>query len=72
MCASASRSPIPDPVLERQRTRIKIEGDPPSPLDPMSAFRFMPSRAPIDPSAPVLFPALQEVEPGHFVAEFET
>jgi oligopeptide/dipeptide ABC transporter ATP-binding protein len=69
--ALLSAAPIPDPALERRRTRIKIEGDPPSPLDVRSAFRFLPSRAPMDPSAPVLFPALQEVEPGHFVAEFE-
>lgn len=69
--ALLSAAPIPDPALERRRERIKIEGDPPSPLDVASAFRFLPSRAPVDPSAPVLFPVLQEIEPGHFVAEFE-
>jgi oligopeptide/dipeptide ABC transporter ATP-binding protein len=69
--ALLSAAPIPDPVRERARVRVKLVGDAPSPLDPKSAFRFLPSRAPIDPTAPVVFPGLQEVEPGHFVAEFE-
>ena len=69
--ALLSAAPIPDPVRERARVRVKLTGDAPSPLDPKSAFRFLPSRAPIDPTAPVVFPGLQEVEPGHFVAEFE-
>jgi len=69
--ALLSAVPIPDPVKERSRKRLKLAGEPPSPLDPKSAFRFLPSRAPTDPSAPVLFPELREVEPGHLVAEFE-
>jgi oligopeptide/dipeptide ABC transporter ATP-binding protein len=69
--ALLSAAPIPDPVRERARVRDKLAGEAPSPLDPKSAFRFLPSRAPVDPSAPVVFPMLQEVEPGHFVAEFE-
>jgi oligopeptide/dipeptide ABC transporter ATP-binding protein len=69
--ALLSAAPIPDPVKERSRARIKLTGEAPSPLDPKSAFRFLPSRIPTDPSAPVLFPQLQEVEPGHLVAEFE-
>ena len=69
--ALLSAAPIPDPVRERARARVKLAGEAPSPLDPKSAFRFLPSRAPVDPAAPVIFPALQEIEPGHFVAEFE-
>jgi oligopeptide/dipeptide ABC transporter ATP-binding protein len=69
--ALLSAVPIPDPIKERTRKRLKLNGEPPSPLDPRSAFRFYPSRAPTDPSAPVLFPQLQEIEPGHMVAEFE-
>ena len=50
---------------------MKLQGEPPSPLDPRSAFRFLPSRTPVDVNAPFALPELREVEPGHFVAEFE-
>jgi oligopeptide/dipeptide ABC transporter ATP-binding protein len=69
--ALLSAAPIPDPDVERARSRVKIEGDPPSPLDPRSAFRFMPSRLPVDPAQPFLIPELKEVAPGHLVAEFD-
>jgi len=69
--ALLSAAPIPDPRIERTRKRLKLSGEPPSPMDPRAAFRFLPSRLPVDPSAPVLPPALKEVVPGHFVAEFD-
>lgn len=69
--ALLSAAPIADPVKERLRERIKLPGETPSPLDPKGAFRFLPSRAPIDSASPVMFPALQEIGPGHFVSEFE-
>jgi oligopeptide/dipeptide ABC transporter ATP-binding protein len=69
--ALLSAAPIADPVKERQRTRIKLPGEPPSPTDPAAAFRFLPSRAPVNMTTPVMFPALLEIEPGHFVSEFE-
>jgi oligopeptide/dipeptide ABC transporter ATP-binding protein len=62
---------LPDPERERSRTRVKLTGEPPSPLDPRSAFRFLPSRAPTDPKTAFAAPELREIEPGHFVAEFE-
>jgi oligopeptide/dipeptide ABC transporter ATP-binding protein len=69
--ALLSAAPIPDPAVERTRQRVKLVGEPPSPMDPMAAFRFAPSRLPVDPNAPILAPALKEVEPGHLVSEFD-
>jgi oligopeptide/dipeptide ABC transporter ATP-binding protein len=69
--ALLSAAPIPDPALERHRTRLKLAGEPPSPMDPRAAFRFAPSRLPVDPNAPMLAPELREVAPGHLVAEFD-
>jgi len=69
--ALLSAAPIPDPAVERHRQRIRLTGDPPSPLDPRAAFRFAPSRLPADPNAPILAPELREAAPGHLVAEFD-
>ena len=69
--ALLSAAPIPDPKIERTRQRVKIVGEAPSPLDPRTAFRFLPSRLSVNASEPVLPPALEEIEPGHFVSEFD-
>jgi oligopeptide/dipeptide ABC transporter ATP-binding protein len=69
--ALLSAAPIPDPVRERSRKRLRLVGEPPSPMDPRSALRFLPSRLSVDPSAPVYSPQLREVAPGHLVSEFD-
>jgi len=69
--ALLSAAPIPDPARERSRTRLRLVGEPPSPMDPRSALRFLPSRLSLDPSAPVYSPQLREVAPGHLVSEFD-
>ena len=66
-----SAAPIPDPALERGRKRVRLTGEPPSPFDPASALRFLPSKKSADPKAPVYVPKLEEVGPGHRVAEFD-
>jgi len=69
--ALLSAAPIPDPTIERSRVRVKLTGEPPSPLDPRAALRFLPSRLSSDPAAPVYIPQLMEVAPGHLVSEFD-
>ena len=69
--ALLSAAPIPDPTVERTRVRLRLAGEPPSPLDPRSALRFLPSRLSADPLAQVYVPELKEVAPGHLVSEFD-
>ncbi|MDP1737400.1 MAG: dipeptide ABC transporter ATP-binding protein [Caulobacter sp.] len=69
--ALLSAAPIPDPKIERTRLRVRLSGEPPSPMDPLAALRFLPSKLPVDPAAPVYSPRLEEVAPGHLVSEFD-
>jgi oligopeptide/dipeptide ABC transporter ATP-binding protein len=69
--ALLAAAPIPDPVQERARRRIRLEGEPPSPLDPRSSLRFLPSKLSPDPAAPVYVPKLLEIAPGHLVSEYD-
>ncbi|MDR3509974.1 MAG: dipeptide ABC transporter ATP-binding protein [Caulobacteraceae bacterium] len=66
-----SAVPIPDPAWERSRKRMRLIGEPPSPLDPRGGLRFLPSRRSDDPAAPIYQPRLTEVAPGHLVSEFD-
>ena len=64
-----SAVPVPDPKTERARERIKLPGDLPSALDPTAHLRFLPSRL---KSGDLGYqPRLDQVGPGHFVAEHD-
>ena len=66
--ALLSAVPIPDPIKERQRKRIILEGDVPSPANPPSGCRFH-TRCPIaEELCKVDDPPFEEKSPGHWAA----
>ncbi len=69
--ALISAVPIPDPTLERNRKRVRLTGDLPSPLDSRASLTFLKSKVINDPDAEQYRPKLMEVAPGHFVAEHD-
>jgi oligopeptide/dipeptide ABC transporter ATP-binding protein len=69
--ALLSAAPTPDPKAARARPRIRLTGDLPSPLDSRASLRFLKSKVVDDPDAEQYRPRLQEVSPGHLVAEFD-
>ncbi len=69
--ALLSAAPTPDPKAARAKSRVRLLGDLPSPLDSRASLRFLKSKVIDDPLAEQYRPKLQEVSPGHFVAEFD-
>jgi oligopeptide transport system ATP-binding protein len=66
--ALLSSVPIPDPKKDRQRQRIILKGEIPSPINPPSGCRFHP-RCPIAQEiCSQVMPEWREISPGHWVA----
>ena len=69
--ALLSAAVLPDPVAQRTRTRVVLEGDPPSPVEPPSGCRFR-TRCPLEhrsaPESHDVDPPLIDVGRGHLVA----
>jgi oligopeptide transport system ATP-binding protein len=66
--ALLSAIPIPDPPLERQRHRILLEGDVPSPANPPRGCNFSPRCPFATDLCREVEPAFREVGTGHWVA----
>jgi oligopeptide transport system ATP-binding protein len=66
--ALLSAIPIPDPVLEKRRTRMILVGDVPSPVNPPTGCRFNPRCPYAEDNCRTDEPPLAEVRPGQFVA----
>ena len=63
-----SAMPVPDPVLQRTRSRILLEGDLPSPINPPSGCVFRTRCFQAQERCAIEVPPLVEVAPGHQVA----
>ena len=63
-----SAVPIPDPLVERQRKRILLEGDVPSPANPPIGCNFSTRCPMVTDLCRKVDPEFREVTPGHWVA----
>ena len=69
--ALLAAAPTPDPDVARNRPRVRLAGDLPSPLDTRASLRFLKSRIIDNPDVTQYRPHWIEAAPGHFVAEHD-
>ena len=60
--------PIPNPKIARERKKIRITGEPPSPINPPPGCRFHPRCPYVMDICKKEEPPMVEIEPGHYVA----
>ncbi len=63
-----SAVPVPDPDVQRERKRIILKGDPPSPANPPSGCRFHTRCSIAQEICAKECPAMKKVGPGHYCA----
>ena len=63
-----SAVPIPDPVVDRQRQRVILQGDVPSPMNPPSGCPFHPRCYQAIDRCKTEIPELRETAPNHYAA----
>jgi oligopeptide transport system ATP-binding protein len=66
--ALLSAIPIPDPEVERNRKRIMLEGDVPSPINPAPGCRFRARCKYAEAKCAEVMPEFKEIDKDHFVA----
>lgn len=66
--ALLSAIPIPDPEIERQRHRIMLEGEVPSPINPKPGCRFAQRCKYATPVCHTEAPEFKEIGKGHYVS----
>ena len=69
--ALLAAAPTPDPDIARNKPRVRLVGDLPSPLDTRAPLRFLKSRIVDNADAVQYRPQWIEIAPGHFVAEHD-
>lgn len=66
--ALMSAIPVPDPQLQKERKRIMLEGDVPSPINPPAGCKFVDRCPKATEKCRTERPVLKEVKPKHYVA----